>query len=200
MSRRHRSVVTVLSGGLSLSLGACSGKEIQGPTNPPIAVAPDAAKGAEPGPGSQEGADGDASNATATDEASAAGDRGGPSGRTPGDRPVVTANPPPPPPPTNPPPAQPEADQRLPVWDEVESAHPEGATNPPRPVLELLADGSRCWKAWEGGMRPPDEQVVQIGGRILADPAQTSATEIECPRRRVQSVLDRKAALDAGEL
>ena len=66
-------------------------------------------------------------------------------------------------------------------------------------MLELLADGSRCWKAWEGGMRPPDEQVVQIGGRILADPAQTTATEIECPRRRVQSVLDRKAALDAGE-
>ncbi|HCH63555.1 MAG TPA: hypothetical protein DFR83_12175 [Deltaproteobacteria bacterium] len=178
MSRRHRSVVTVLSGSLSLSLAACAGKDTtSAPTNPPIPEADDNAQKAS----------------SAGDEAG----QGAPSGRAPGERDVPTGNPPPP---AGPPPSAPEdPTKRLPVWDEVESGHPKGATNPPRPVLELLADGSRCWKAWEGGMRPPDQQVVQIGGRILADASQTTATEIECPRRRVQSVLDRKARMEEGD-
>lgn len=122
--------------------------------------------------------------------AAGGGASGAQSGRTPGDHPLPTANPPPPP--QDPP-------KRLPVWDEVESGHPEGATNPPRPVLVVLEDQSRCWKEWQGGMVRPDEEVMKIGGKIIADPAQTTGTEIECPIRRVQSMMDRKAAAEAGQ-
>ena len=181
MSRRRASVVTVVSGGLSLSLAACAGKDGARPetTNPPVPPP------VEPAAGEKVGAEADAARE---------GEHSGRSVQT------LPSNPPPPPP-SDPAPAQTaEADPtRLPLWDEVESGHPEGATNPPRPVLEILADGSRCWKAWEGGMRRPDPELTAIGGRILADASQTTGTEIACPRRRAQSVLDRKAAMDAGE-
>ncbi len=54
------------------------------------------------------------------------------------------------PPPTNPPPPiepQPEP-QHLPTWDDVPSGHPEGATNPPIPVLVVTPDGE-CYKRWQ---------------------------------------------------
>ena len=180
MSRRQRSVVTVLSGGLSLTVAACAGKDKQETTaNPPAPVETSAEK------------------ASAGGSPETTGPRGTPSGRVPVEAERIESNPPrpsflEPSAPTEAPTAQ-----RLPLWDEVESGHPEGATNPPRPVLELLADGSRCWKAWEGGMRPPDAEVRAVGGRILTSASETSSVEIECPRRRVQAVLDRKAELDA---
>ena len=81
----------------------------------------------------------------------------------------------------------------------MESGHPEGATNPPRPVLVVLEDQSRCWKEWKGGMMPPTEEIMQIGGKVITDPSQTNGTEIQCDRRRVQNIMDRKAAVEAGD-
>lgn len=106
--------------------------------------------------------------------------------------PPPTGNPPPPPPTGNPPPPEPEP--ALPAWEDVASGHPEGATNPPIPVLAVLEDGSRCWKEWHPAMRAPDPAVLKAGGRVLADAADAKGTEITCPRRRAQAVLDQHKA------
>jgi len=180
MSKRtHRSIVTVLSGGLGLSLAACSGKEtVPPPGNPPPPVTDGA------------GADGSAAGKEAPPDPNAqpgpAGEKGPHSGREAGDKlPVPTANPPPP---------DRSEDGPLPTWDQVESGHPEGATNPPRPVLVVMEAGPRCWKEWVGGMLPPTEEVLQLGGRVITDAAETKGTEIACPRRQAQSILDKAAA------
>jgi len=164
MSSRSHSVVAVLSGGLSLSLAACAGKDAPiEPGNPPVP---------------EQTSDGAAEKAGPSEN-------GPHSGRTPADHAIPTANPPPP--------VEPE----LPVWDEVASGHPEGATNPPRPVLVVLEDRSRCWKEWLGGMVPPPKEVRDIGGRVITDPSQTTGTEIRCDLRRVQNIMDRRAAMEA---
>ena len=171
MSKRtHRSIVTVLSGGLGLSLAACSGKETPPPTGklPPVTQG-DAAVDASQGDGS-----------APVDASGSQGDKGAPSGREAGEVP-----------PGNPPAPSPSP---LPTWAEVESGHPEGATNPPRPVLVVMEDGPRCWKEWVGGMIRPSDDVLQLGGRLITDPAQTEGTEIACPRRQAQSILDKAAA------
>lgn len=98
--------------------------------------------------------------------------------------PVPTGNPPVPdiaPPPA--PPADGQAgstDATLPTWESVASGHPEGATNPPRPVLAVTEDG-RCFKEWVGGMLPPDPEVRAIGGRVISGPEDTQGTETRCP-------------------
>ena len=164
MSSRSHSVVAVLSGGLSLSLAACAGKEAPLEAgNPPV---PEQESDGAPQKSSTSGA-------------------GPHSGRTPADHERPTANPPPP------------VEAKLPVWDEVESGHPEGATNPPRPVLVVLEDRSRCWKEWMGGMVPPSEEIRAIGGKVITDPSQTTGTEIRCDLRRVQNIMDRRAAKEA---
>lgn len=144
MSKRtSASVVTVLAGGLGLSLSsACNNgsKTTSPPPSSPDAIA---------------------------------------------ERP--TENPPPPPP-------EPTPNAGLPRWEEVESGHPKGATNPPRPVLVVMADGPRCWKEWVGGMMPPDPAVVETGGRVITEESQTQGTEVLCPMRQAQSVLDKTAA------
>ncbi len=173
-TRTHRSIVAVLSGGLGLSLAACSGKEAASPPGaPPSPVTEGAVSGGPqtPVPGEN--------------TASPAPQRGPHSGREAGDQlPQPTANPPPP-----------DLDKGpLPTWDQVESGHPEGATNPPRPVLAVMADGPRCWKEWVGGMVPPTEEILQFGGRIIDDASAASGTEIACPRRQAQSILDKAAA------
>ena len=120
---------------------------------------------------------------------------GGPGG------PVVTSNPPPPPEPdevqevgtpesaeemiaTNPPPPELEGEgptSALPTWDAVESGHPEGATNPPMPVLIVQADGERCWKDWSDPRRM-DREVMTKGGKVVDDASGAEgATEITCP-------------------
>lgn len=101
-----------------------------------------------------------------------------PAGNPPPPEPVPTANPPPP----------------LPAWDDVKSDHPEGATNPPRPVLVALEDGSRCWKEWVGGMVPPAPEVLAAGGRVIQSADQAGkAEEIQCPADRVERVLRKHA-------
>ena len=89
--------------------------------------------------------------------------------------PIMTSNPPAP--------DVPVPSSALPTWDDVESGHPKGATNPPLPLLVVSADGAHCWKEWVSPMRPPAEvlEAVQSGGRVLADGETSSGTEIQCP-------------------
>jgi len=175
MSKRsYRPIVTVLSGGLGLSLAACSGKEVVGPPgNPPPLVTEGTASDAKQAPA-----------VAGDDKAGSDPQKGAHSGREAGDQlPQSTANPPPP-----------DLDKGpLPTWDQVESGHPDGATNPPRPVLVVMEEGPRCWKEWVGGMVAPTSEILQLGGRIIADPKATSGTEIACPRRQAQSILDKAA-------
>jgi hypothetical protein len=103
---------------------------------------------------------------------------------------------------TNPPPPDlpggdgPAPASTLPTWESVESGHPEGATNPPRPVLAVTQDG-RCFKEWVGGMMPPDPNVMSDGGRVISGPGDTSGTEVQCPPT-AKKVLEAHAARQAG--
>lgn len=133
---------------------------------------------------------------------------------------IVTENPPPPPPEPElsenpPPPDIPEApgppgspevgptdggeQAALPEWDAVASGHPEGATNPPMPVLYVSEDGSRCWKGWSDP-RAMDREVMLNGGKVISDPADADgATEVACPDK-ASAVLEKvKGAEDAGQ-
>lgn len=110
--------------------------------------------------------------------------------------PVVTHNPPPPPEPDPLPTTNPPAP--LPTWDEVESGHPEGATNPPRPVLEVSEDGAACYKAWfDPRMNLPE---VREKGGIVLDPGQApTGVPVQCPADQVATVLARHAEVKAAQ-
>jgi hypothetical protein len=74
----------------------------------------------------------------------------------------------------------------LPAWSDVDSGHPEGATNPPSPVLEVTRDGARCFKAFESGMAalPADTFVLDIRGESYSarwSGPDSRAREIRCP-------------------
>lgn len=110
-----------------------------------------------------------------------------------------TTNPPGPPSDEKPKP-EPQGDgaAELPTWEAVESGHPEGATNPPVPVLLVQADGERCWKSWSDPRRV-DREVHAKGGRVLEGEAQAEgATEIQCPDN-ASTVLAKHAELQAAE-
>ncbi|MCB9777604.1 MAG: hypothetical protein H6742_03485 [Alphaproteobacteria bacterium] len=113
--------------------------------------------------------------------------------------PEVTANPPPLPPPTeNPPPPPPD---ELPTWDAVASGHPEGATNPPMPVLVVHESGEPCYKDWFDPRAVPQEARAK-GGIVLeaGDAPLEGATRIQCPPEQVAEVLGRHAELKAAGL
>ncbi|MFK7929398.1 MAG: hypothetical protein AB8H79_14480 [Myxococcota bacterium] len=92
----------------------------------------------------------------------------------------------------NPPPPQPitvqhrQALKRIatgnadsPAFADVKSPHPEGATNPPSPVLLVTPKGD-CYKTWEGGMIPagPDRvQDVEVNDWT---------TKVKCPVDRAE--------------
>ncbi|MGC6514277.1 MAG: hypothetical protein ACON4N_07280 [Myxococcota bacterium] len=99
----------------------------------------------------------------------------------------------------NPPAPPPTADTTLPTWDEVTSSHPKGATNPPRPVFEVTADGARCFKHWAPGMRAPDRQERAYGGRVLKDASEAKGVEVQCDADRARKVLEAKRKADAGD-
>lgn len=84
----------------------------------------------------------------------------------------------------------------LPAWESVTSSHPQGATNPPMPVLAVTEDG-RCFKEWRPGMLPPDPTVMAVGGRVITGPDQTRGTETRCPPHAAE-VLAAHAARKAG--
>jgi len=119
---------------------------------------------------------------------------------------VPTSNPPPPPLPppdpvpirtSNPPMPPPMPPAALPTWDDVASSHPEGATNPPAPLLAVSADGERCYKEWRD-VRVAPREVLQAGGRVMADGETSNGTEIACPAERRQKVLDANGATGDG--
>jgi hypothetical protein len=109
---------------------------------------------------------------------------------------VVTSNSPPPDPvpTTNPPPTPPA----LPAWEDVASGHPEGATNPPMPVLEVTEDGQRCFKAWQSPM-VPDPDLRALNGRVLATADAAKGVEIQCPPEERDRLLAAWKAQQAGE-
>ena len=104
----------------------------------------------------------------------------------------VTENPPAPEPAPAPDPAPAST---LPAWDDVESGHPEGATNPPIPVLEVTADGLRCFKHWQSPMIP-DRDAIRLGGRVLDDATAARGVEVQCPEDRRDALI---AAHDAAK-
>ena len=118
----------------------------------------------------------------------------------------VTNNPPQPEPETNgkplPEPVPPTYNPpppTLPRWDDVPSGHPEGATNPPRPILVVAADTGACFKVWHGGMIPPPADVRAAKGRVVATAAEAGerATQVQCPEGQPDTLLKAYAALPA---
>lgn len=110
-----------------------------------------------------------------------------------GSEPAPAASPPEPPSPASPPPA------RLPTWDEVRSGHPEGATNPPSPLLIVTKEPLGCYKSWRSGMlaAPPDLRAA--GGQVVDTPAEVgSATAVQCPPGQPQALLEAWAKRPAG--
>jgi hypothetical protein len=102
----------------------------------------------------------------------------------PGNPPIPEATPSPVPP-TNPPVATPAP---LPTWDQVESGHPKGATNPPIPELIVTPD-RHCYKNWRPSMIMPSGPS---GNRVQTCPTETPnpcGTEIQCPPE-AQGLLD----------
>lgn len=97
---------------------------------------------------------------------------------TPSSGPIRTMNPPPP--------QLPGA--LLPTWESVASNHPEGATNPPIPVLAISADGTECFKEWYDPRMVP-EQARAMGGHVLLEGAISEGTAVECPPDRVEALL-----------
>jgi hypothetical protein len=98
------------------------------------------------------------------------------------------------PPATNPPVVEHENPPKLPSWDEVKSTHPEGATNPPSPVLIVEPNGV-CHKKWEGGMIPPGKDRV-IEDCKTAD--SHCGTEVQCPERAEKILSDWKSGKGSG--
>jgi hypothetical protein len=156
--KRLSSIITVVSAGAALTIGGChksTESAVDGAmtTNPPI---PEAAASAEVAVAPD-------AAPTATDAAAA---EPAPDGAGGGDAAAAATG-----------------TSALPTWDQVESGHPQGATNPPRPVLVVNSDASRCWKEWVGGMRPDPNfrRIAASGGRVLADGEAPNGTEIVCP-------------------
>lgn len=96
--------------------------------------------------------------------------------------PTVTQNPPPP----DPVPTTTQTSSGLPSWDSVPSGHPEGATNPPIPVLEVK-DGA-CFKAWYDPRAMPIE-ARGTGARKLGPDETSSGTQVECTAELLAKVL-----------
>lgn len=93
---------------------------------------------------------------------------------------------------TNPPPPDPNRTvptvAPLPTWDEVESGHPKGATNPPMPELVVTPSGD-CFKAWRSPMAPSS---IPHGDRVQESCDADCGTPIQCPDKA-------KDLLDAHE-
>lgn len=90
----------------------------------------------------------------------------------------------------------------LPDWDSVASGHPPGATNPPYPVLVVVKDSGRCFKAWRGGMMPPSADERNAGGMVTATLPEAleilgGGTEVACPEGQPSKLLAAWATKDA---
>jgi hypothetical protein len=160
---RSRPFVRVV--GVALLVSACEKQPEQPPGNPPFPE-PTPPTGNPPAP--EPTPDGTASTGNIPEVGGATG------------APVPGHEGPAPAPPPNEPTHNPPAP--LPTWESVGSGHPEGATNPPSPVLVVTREPLGCYKAWEGGMRPPAPEVMRTGGRVVDTPASVGrATQVQCP-------------------
>jgi hypothetical protein len=79
----------------------------------------------------------------------------------------------------------PVVDPSLPTWDSVESGHPEGATNPPFPVLILTPEGD-CYKDWVSPMKGPSPNDRD---RVQACGPDECGTRVQCPPDAVDRVM-----------
>ena len=106
----------------------------------------------------------------------------------------ITSNPPVPVQVPDPAPAPaPVPDPSLPAWDDVPSGHPEGATNPPSPVL-LVTPSGECHKAWVSPFMPPALRQ----DRVLECPNPDEAVgdcgpRVQCPERAAELLAAWKA-------
>lgn len=95
--------------------------------------------------------------------------------------------------------AAPPTDANLPTWESIRSGHPEGATNPPYPLLVVSKSPPLCFKGWLPGMIKPDDEVMEISGRVVATPASVgSAVPVQCPEGQPDKLLAARAAWDAS--
>jgi hypothetical protein len=76
----------------------------------------------------------------------------------------------------------------LPTWEEALSSHPEGATNPPIPVLAIHPEGTECFKEWYDPRVVP-EQARATGARIMTEGESSEGTQVQCPQERVDALL-----------
>jgi hypothetical protein len=90
--------------------------------------------------------------------------------------------------------SNPPGPEPLPTWESVRSGHPDGATNPPSPVLVVTQDGLTCYKAWRSGMRPPDMMEEQYGGWVIEAPDPNMGTEVICPPQAAEVIAAYRAA------
>ncbi len=104
----------------------------------------------------------------------------------------------------NPPPQEevhgnPPFEPDLPTWDQVPSGHPEGATNPPRPVLVVTPTGE-CYKDWVGSMLMPQPHTSdRVQDCSAGAPNTPCGTEIQCPDRAFELLAKWKAGETPGE-
>lgn len=120
----------------------------------------------------------------------------------PAPEPPPTANPPAPENPVINPPMNPPVPSALPTWDQVESGHPEGATNPPFPTLYVARDTGSCFKAWLPGMIRPADDILEVHGRVYAKETEVSGgTKVVCPEGQPAGLLaDWDKALAEGRI
>lgn len=99
------------------------------------------------------------------------------------------------------PPANPPAPDTvpLPTWDAVRSGHPEGATNPPSPVLVVARSTGACYKDWRGGMMRPPPDILAAGGRVVPTPAEATGTQVVCPEGEPARLIAAWDALPPGD-
>lgn len=80
----------------------------------------------------------------------------------------------------------------LPEWGSIPSRHPEGATNPPRPIL-IVDPSGRCYQKWVGGMLAPTPETSD-GVRVCADEEYGCGTEVKCNARAASMLAEWKAS------
>ena len=90
--------------------------------------------------------------------------------------------------------SNPPGPEPLPTWESVRSGHPDGATNPPSPLLVVTEDGLTCYKAWRSGMRPPDMMEDRYGGWVIEAPDPNMGTEVICPPQAAEVIAAYRAA------
>ena len=88
-----------------------------------------------------------------------------------------------------------DRDPAKPMWDDVPSGHPKGATNPPIPELIVTPEG-QCFKRW---VSPMAMNPGGIGPKVLpCDPADHCGTPIQCPDKAAQVLADHASAPKKG--